>query len=261
MALGSVLPVTLTFDGAKKDFSRLTNNVGVGTVSGTTVTTQTSGWLDLTGWQGLAIEVVMATFLGSYRIEVSNDDAVTKTRVYRLDQNNNPTVAQSNSYVINNTEGYKYLRIIGAPTASNAGTCDFFIRRFNPDVIDSIQAGYADWMARQQILLAPALRTADVTKQDFRIKGNGFTMMVNVTANVGAHGVFSIYKKDLQTGIYTLTLLDSVDITSTGMKLFTVHPAITTSANLLACQGGSEWAMDTQSVTSMNYSVTITPIA
>lgn len=261
MALATTAPSTVANDGIRASITSLTNNAYLGQISGTTTTTQTGGWLDMTGWNAFTLEVVQATFMGSYRVEVSNDDSSTKTRVYRLDQNNNPTVAQSNSYIITNNEGYKFLRVIGAPTASNAGTADFFIRRMDPRVGRSMQADYADWMGNQQILLASANRTTNIAKTDFRIKGCAFTMFVNITANAGAHGVFSIYKKDLQTGIYTATVLDSADKTTTGLSIFTVSPYMATSANLIAQQLGSEWAIDTQGVTDMTYSVTIQPIA
>jgi hypothetical protein len=261
MALASEVPSTLAKDGQRASINSLANNAYLGQISGTTTTTQTGGWLDLTGFAGFTLEVIQATFLGSYRIEVSNDDASTKTHVYRLDQNNNPTTAQSNSYLINNVEGWKYLRAIGAPTGSNAGTVDFYIRRLDPSVTPAIQSGYADHMGRQQVLYASANRTSNLSKTDIRVKGRGFTMIVDVTANSGAHGVFSIYRKDLQTGKYTATLLDSADLTSTGVSTYTVYPDIATVANVSAIAGGSEWAIDTQSITNMTFSVTIQPLA
>jgi hypothetical protein len=261
MALASVVPSTLAMDGKRSTINSLANNAYLGQISGTTTTTQTGGWLDLTGWAGFSIEVIQATFMGSYRVEVSNDDASTKTKVYRLDQNNNPTVAQENDYVINCVEGWKYLRVIGAPTASNAGTVDFYVRRLDPSVTPAVQSGYADYMSRQQVLLASANRTSNLSKTDFRVKGRGFKAILSITANSGAAGVLSFYQKDLQTGLYTLTMLDSASLTTTGVLFYTLYPDVATVANVSAIQGGSEWAVDSASITNMTYSLTIVPLA
>ena len=261
MSLATTAPSSYVKDGQRASINSLTKSNFLGQISGTTTTTQTGGWLDMTGWAGFTFEVIQATFLGSYRLEVSNDDASTKTRVYRLDQNNNPTTAQGNDYAINNCEGWKYARVIGAPTASNAGTVDFYIRQMNPSVVPTVENGYSDFMGRQQVLLASANRTTNLAKTDFRVKGRGFTLIMDTTANVGAAGVLSIYKKDLQTGKYTLTLLDSASITTTGVLFYTVHPDIATVSNVSAIQAGSEWAIDTASVTDITYSITVQPIA
>lgn len=261
MAIATTAPSSYVNDGKRASVNALTRNDYFGQISGTTTTVQTGGWLDMTGWAGFTFEVIQATFLGSYRLEVSNDDAATKTRVYRIDMNNNPTTAQSNDYVVNNCEGWKYARVIGAPTASNAGTVDFYIRKMDPSVLPTVENGYSDFMGRQQVILASANRTTNLSKTDFRVKGRGFTLIWDTTANAGAAGVLSIYKKDLQTGKYTLTLLDSASITTTGVLFYTVHPDIATVTNVSAIQAGSEWAIDTASITDMTYSVTVQPIA
>jgi hypothetical protein len=191
-----------------------TTNYALAQVSGTATTTQTSGWLLLNGQQAVQVEFVTSSFLGSYSIQVSNDQTHTHT-VVRDNCVSGQAGAQTLywSYIING--GWKYVRAVAAPNGSNTGTLNIYARTFAEDATRNLKEGVSNRSSSELVANA-----------NYATPGSG-TVEYKVPA--GAKGV--MFTQDLTALSASATLIGtyySKDPVSG--KIVSLNAAVTTGA-------------------------------
>ena len=222
-------------------------------------TLQTSTWFDLHSQPGSIMEIIQTTYLGSLSVEMTNDG----TNILTMYVDNNPTIAQTLNTPILLNPAYRFVRVKGTPTVSNAGTLAFQLRVFGQDATNiDIGGQMPGVLYTGTVIIYPLLaRTTNInTTVDFKVPAGctGFDVWIHQTALTGTSATYTINRKDPVSGTYgsvaTYSTLASAAISSTGEANLAVGPGITATANVsISANVGTHWGLQT---TGTNTSVT-----
>lgn len=231
--------------------------------SSTATPTQVSGWLPLNGQAGAIVGIVTNNYVGSYTIDVSNDQST----IYSVVRDNTVAAASGGTggetlnWEYSLAAGWKYVRATANPTS---GYLAINARVFGDDINRTLKDG-VPYRGQLRLFQSANYGLTPTSYQDFKMPAGakGLEVIEDVTTLTnGATVVGTLYSKDPISGkLVSVIAGDAVGIgvNSIGTRRTVFYPqAVQTPPVILQTPGVANQYVNTIVSQDMVYGLTVT---